>query len=75
LVEVGLSNDNRPGAFEPLDDERRTLGAIAESGTGRRCREAGDIDIVLHDERHAEEWLVLAPRRSHALRNRQSLRF
>ncbi len=58
LIEVGLADDDCASALEPLDDERRTAGAIGESRTGRRRRQAGDIDIVLDDERDAVERLA-----------------
>ena len=62
LIEIGLADDDRAGALEPLDDEGRRLRLVGEGGTGGGGRQAGDVDIVLDDERDAEQRFALAAR-------------
>ena len=70
LIEIRLADDDRPGAFEPLDDERRALGIVSERRTGGGRRQPGDVDIVLDDKRDAVERLFFRPRRLEALGDR-----
>ena len=60
LVEIGLADDDGAGRAQPRHRGRIVRRLIAEGRTGRRGRQAGDVDIVLHRDRNAVQRQVPA---------------
>ena len=63
LVEVGLADDDGAGAFEPRDGGRVPAGIVGKRRAGGGRRQAGDVDVVLDRDRHAEQRPALRARR------------
>jgi len=62
LVEIGLANDEGAGSSQARHRGRIVGRVEAESRTGRRGRQAGDVDIVLDREGHAVERQIFVAR-------------
>ena len=55
LIEVGLADDDRAGLPQARDHGRVARGLVGEGRTGRRGRQALDVDVVLDRDRNAVE--------------------
>ena len=55
LVEVGLAHEHRARGEQLLDHRGRAPGHVGELGAPGGGRHAGDVDVVLHRERHPRE--------------------
>ena len=62
LVEVGLAHQDRARSDQPRHHLGRDRRRIGIGRTGRRGRQAGHVDIVLHRERHAGQGQHLSGR-------------
>ena len=60
---VGLADEDRTCALEPLDDERIALGdVVGEPFVAPAGGQAGDIETFLDRHRHAEQRPIVARR-------------
>ena len=75
LVEIGLADNDRAGRAQPRHRGRIVRRLIGKSGTGRRRRQAGDVDIVLHRDGNAVERPPVGAGRGQCARFRQGLGF
>ena len=73
LVEIGLADQHRSGGHQPLNDRGRSGGRVGKSGAGGRGRHAGDIDIVFHGKRNAEQRQLCVPAPARPWRGRRAL--
>ena len=55
LIQIGLADDDRAGMTQAAHRAGVDVGIVGEGRARRRRRQAFDVDIVLHRDRHAEQ--------------------
>ncbi|MGF6301197.1 hypothetical protein OKW42_004550 [Paraburkholderia sp. WC7.3d] len=64
LIEIGLADENRACVQQTRYRERRFARRVGEGIACGGGRQAGEVDVVLHRERHAAEWHAGEERRA-----------